>query len=173
MASTEISVRLEPGLLQFAEAAAAAREDRSLSWLIRHALAEYARRSGDGTTRGVAARLHGSASHFTKLTIVRQSKHSCRSGQQWQRHDRTWQIIPNTAGPFHICLTRMIDVTAIADDGREVPQCGKREYFGTVQSFPPFRVQYFRLKAAKSSFRVVGQFSATYSDLVCEDARRG
>jgi len=31
------------------------------------------------------------------------------------------------------------------------------------RAFPPFRVQYFRLKAAKSSFRVVGQFSETYS----------
>jgi len=173
MASTEISVRLEPGLLQFAEAAAAAREDRSLSWLIRHALAEYARRSGDGTTRGVAARLHGSASHFTKLTIVRQSKHSCRSGQQWQRHDRTWQIIPNTAGPFHICLTRMIDVTAIADDGREVPQCGKREYFGTVQSFPPIPRPI--LPPQSGQIQLPGSWSVLRNilDLVCEDARRG
>src|SRR5262249_53658883 len=74
-----------------------------------------------------------------------------------------WPLTPSARTSAPLCLTRMIDVTAIADDGREVPQCGKCEYFGTVQSFPVFRVQYFRLKAAKSSFRVVGQFSETYS----------
>ena len=96
MASTEISVRLEPGLLQFAEAAAAAREDRSLSWLIRHALAEYARRSGDGTTRGVAARLHGSVSRSLRSCVsLSTPAEVVSSGSDMTGHGRSSRTRPD------------------------------------------------------------------------------